>query len=93
MEKVVAQQLNSHLTGNGLHDLLQSAYKQGSSAEAGLVRIKADMEKVLDTGHGVLLVLLELSAAFDTLDHAIPLERLREEVGLRTLHYSGSSPT
>ncbi len=48
-----------------------------------MIRIKADMEEVLDTGNGVLFVLLDLSAAFDTLDHAILLERLREEVGLR----------
>ena len=62
---------------------MQSAYKQGSSTETALLRIKADMEEVLDAGDGVLLVLLDLSAAFDTVDHAILLERLQEEVGLQ----------
>ena len=83
MEKVVAKQLTTHLTRNGLHDPMQSAYKQGSSTETALLRIKADMEEVLDAGDGVLLVLLDLSAAFDTVDHAILLQRLQEEVGLQ----------
>ncbi len=63
--------------------------------ETGLIRIKADMEEVLDTGHGVLLVLLDPSAALGTLDHAILRERLGEELGFGTLHYynSGSSLT
>ncbi len=83
IERVIASQLNSHLTLNGLHDPLQSAYKQGSSTETALIRIKADMEEVLNAGDGVLLVLLDLSAAFDTVDHTILLERLQEEVGLQ----------
>ncbi len=63
--------------------------------ETGLICIKADMEEVLDTGHGVLLLLLDLSAAFDTLDHALLLERLREEVGGQdvTLHWIKSYHT
>ncbi len=83
IEKVIAQQLNTHLTRNGLHDTMQSAYKQGSSTETALLRIKADIEEVLDAGDGVLLVLLDLSAAFDTVDHTILLDRLNEEVGLQ----------
>ncbi len=53
-----------------------------SSTETGLIRIKADMEEELDSDDGVILVLLDNSAAFDTLDHAILLERLRDELGL-----------
>jgi len=83
MEKVVAYQLNDHMKRNGLHDHMQSAYKQGSSTETALIRIKSDIETVLNDGDGVLLVLLDLSAAFDTVDHAILIERLHEEVGLQ----------
>jgi hypothetical protein len=83
IEKVVAKQLTSHLTENGLHDPMQSAYKQGSSTETALIRIKADMEDILDDGDGILLILLDLSAAFDTINHAILLGRLEHEVGLQ----------
>ena len=82
IERVVAQQLNSHLTRNGLHDDLQSAYKTGTSTETAILRIKTDIETVLDDGDAVLLVLLDLSAAFDTIDHNLLITRLREEAGL-----------
>ena len=82
IERVVAQQLNIHLTRNGLHDDLQSAYKTGTSTETAILRIKTDIETVLDDGDAVLLVLLDLSAAFDTIDHNLLIERLRVEAGL-----------
>ena len=69
IERVVAQQLNSHLTRNGLHDDLQSAYKTGASTETAILRIKTDISQVLDDGDVVLMVLLDLSAAFDIIDH------------------------
>ena len=82
IERVVAQQLNIHLTRNGLRDDLQSAYKTGTSTETAILRIKTDIETVLDDGDAVLLVLLDLSAAFDTIDHNLLITRLREEAGL-----------
>jgi len=83
VEKVIAQQLTDHLTRHQLHDEMQSAYKRGTSTETALIRIKSDVERVLNDGDGVLLVLLDLSAAFDTIDHGILTERLCEEVGLQ----------
>lgn len=47
-DRVVAQLLNNHLTKNGLHDNLQSAYKSFTSTDAAIQRIEADVEKVLD---------------------------------------------
>ena len=83
MEKVIAHQLSTHLTRNGLHDELQSAYKQGTSTETALIRIKADIDMMLNDGDSVLLVFLDLSAAFDTVDHNILMTSLAEEVGLQ----------
>ena len=57
---------------------MQSACKQGPSTETALLRIKSDIETMLNEGDGVLLVLLDLIAAFDTIGH-----RLHEEVGLQ----------
>ena len=83
MEKVVASQLTNHLTQHNLHDDMQSAYKRGTNAETAILRFKADMENILDAGECVLLILLsDLSAAFDTIDHSILIQRLQDEVGL-----------
>ena len=59
------------------HDPLQSAYKPGHSTETSLLKIKNDIDSALDRGQGVLLLLLDLSAAFDSLDHDVLIERLK----------------
>jgi hypothetical protein len=82
IEKAVAQQITKHLDDCNLSDPLQSAYRKGASTETALIRIKADMDNILDAGDGILLVLLDLSAAFDTIDHQILLQRLEAEIGL-----------
>ena len=83
MERVVGYQIKSHMKQNKICDVFQSAYDEGHSTETALVRIKADMDKILDEGDGVLLVMLDLSAAFDTLDHEILLRRLETCIGLK----------
>ena len=83
LEKVVAHQLTQHLQQHKLYDPLQSAYRKGHSTETALLKIKADTDRILDEGDGVLLVMLDLSAAFDTLDHSILLRRLQESVGFK----------
>jgi hypothetical protein len=83
LEKVVASQLNSYLAQHGLHDMLQSAYKAGHSTETAVIKIKSDMDQILDQGDGILLVLLDLSAAFDTIDHNILFHRLEHCVGVK----------
>lgn len=82
LEKVVAKQLVNHITEHNIHDDCQSAYRVRCSTETALLRIKADVDQILDGGDDVLLVLLDLSAAFDTIDHEILLQRLEQTVGL-----------
>ena len=67
---------------NNLHDPLQSAYRKQHSPETALIKIQHDIVKALDSGRVAALVLLDLSAAFDTIDHAILLERLKETHGI-----------
>jgi hypothetical protein len=68
---------------NDLYEHLQSAYRPGHSTETALLKIASDINLSLDQGDGVLLVLLDLSSAFDTIDHDILLERLSTWCGVR----------
>jgi hypothetical protein len=82
IEKIVAIQFIKHLTDNGLLDPLQSAYKKNHSTETALLKVQNDILIDIDNKKVVLLVMLDLSAAFDTIDHDILLTRLRENYGI-----------
>ena len=82
IERVVVVRLNQHLIQNGLHEVLQSAYKQNHSTETALLKVQNDLLMANDTYGGAVLILLDLSAAFDTIDHTILLQRLHE-LGIR----------
>ncbi|KAK3754683.1 hypothetical protein QZH41_015382 [Actinostola sp. cb2023] len=83
-EKIVASQLNNHLCDNNLQELFQSAYKTGHSTESALIRVQNDVLRAIDD---VILLLLDLSAAFDTVDHGILLSRLSNCYGIEgTVH-------
>ena len=75
-EHVVAKQLKSHLSRNNMDNINQSAYKSGHSTETALLKIKNDIHLNLSKGRPTALVLLDLSAAFDTIDHLQLTERL-----------------
>ena len=81
LERYVANELRRHIDANGFNDPFQSAYRPRHSTETALVRIHEDMTQAIDSRRGVLLVLLDVSAAFETLDHSILLLRLRD-IGL-----------
>ena len=76
-ERFVAQQLQHFMDENGIYGVYQSAYRPHHSAETALLRIHNDVAQAIDSRRGVLLVLLDLTAAFDTIDHTILLRRLR----------------
>jgi len=79
IEKVAVNQMESHLTENDLHEPLQSAYRANHSTETALLKVSNDILLELDKRKCVYLVLLDLSAAFDTIDHTVFLSRLHEE--------------
>ncbi len=76
IERVVALQLVDHLLNNGLMDKFQSAYREGHNIETALLRVQNDILMKLYKGKVVMLVFLDLSADFDTIDHGILLKRL-----------------
>ena len=67
LERAWAEQLMEHLqTANNLHSQLQSAYKQQHSTETALIKVTNDIFMSMGEQYVTLLVLLDLSAAFDT---------------------------
>ena len=62
---------------------MQSAYKQFHSTETALVKVFSDIAIDIDSNRAVILLLLDLSAAFDMVNHSILLNRLAFRFGLR----------
>ena len=82
LEKVVATRLRDYMDINKLHDPFQSAYKSGHSTETALLKVQNDLLRTMDKSGAAILVLLDLSAAFDTIDHDIMLSRLKTVLGI-----------
>jgi hypothetical protein len=82
LEKIVLHQLSSHLVSNDLLTPHQSAYRPGHSTETVTLRILNDILCSLDENKISVLLLLDLSAAFDTIDHKILLSRLQHTFGI-----------
>jgi len=61
---------------------LQSAYRVNHSIETAVLRVLSDILDALDRGHFAVLTLLDISAAFDTVDHATLLCRLQTTYGI-----------
>ena len=66
----------SYLEAHNLMPTMQSAYRKHHSTETTLLRVTNDILTAIDRRQDVVLVLLDLSAAFDTIDHTILVERL-----------------
>ena len=84
IEKAAAHQLTSYTLNNDLGEVFQSAYKKLHSTETALLRVQNDILRPIDSRRSVLLVLLDLSAAFDTVDHSILLQRLSHRFGIKS---------
>ena len=82
LEKIVLSQLNEHLEQYKLHGKFQSGYRKFHSCETAMFKIINDIKKSKTKGYSSVLVLLDLSAAFDTIDHDILIERLVNLYGL-----------
>ena len=74
IEKVVATQLSNFMDENNLSEPMHSAYRSGHSTETVLVCVQNNILRAIDDHKAVAFVLLDLSAAFDTIDHNILLD-------------------
>jgi hypothetical protein len=81
-EKAIVAQLKDHCFVNNIDVQMQSAYRAGHSTETAMVRVQNDLLDAVDRDGGAILVLLDLSAAFDTLDHPLILHALKYNIGV-----------
>ena len=82
MEKAVNTRLDAHLEDNLLLDEHQSAYRIGHSTETLLLKMHDDILGALDQGKATLLVMIDISAAFDVVEHRRLLKRHEEYFGI-----------
>ena len=81
-EKVVSNRLQAHINSNKLNNPMQSVYRKFHSTETALLRVHNDISVSLDKGHVTALILLDLAAAFDTIDHNTLTNKLAEWYGV-----------
>ena len=82
LEKLVFTQINDFLNDKQILEIFQSGFRVNHSTETALLKVLNDIRCNWDSQKLSVLVLLDLSAAFDTVDHAILLNRLKHMVGL-----------
>ena len=80
---MVLGQLQSFLTDSQIYEKFQSGFKSRHSTESALLRVMNDIMLSTDTGQSVALVMLDLSSAFDLVDHNILISRLEASTGFR----------
>ena len=81
-ERVMAGRLTDHVSEHQLHECYHSAYRPHHSTETALVMVQNDILEAFDNRQLVVLVLLDQSAAFDTIDRSMLVSRLQWRFGI-----------
>ena len=82
IEKAALLQLTEYLDQNNYIPEYQSAYMKNHSCETALCKVTNDMEKMIHDRKVVALVQLDLSSAFDTVDHMVLIQLLKNKFGI-----------
>ena len=82
VETAIYDQLYDHVTANDLLPNTQSAYRKHHSTESALTRMYSDVITNMDNNLHTILISLDLSSAFDSIDHGLLLQELYS-IGIR----------
>ena len=82
IERLVCKQIVRYTNSTGQMEPYQSAYREYSSTETALLKIKADILEAVERKEVMCLVMLDLSSAFDTISHELLLKRLKYRFGI-----------
>ena len=82
LERLALSRIFPHISKSPSFSPLQSAYRKFHSTETALLKLTNDIMESIDSGKITILTALDMSAAFDTLDHITLLHRLQHTFGL-----------
>ena len=82
IERIASRRIDDHMARNNLHDKKQFAYKEFHSTETMMTGLVSDVLKGFDENKCTVMVFLDLSAAFDTIDIEKFLTIMSDEIGL-----------
>ena len=82
IEKVILQRMRRHIEDESMFDPYQSADRANHSTETALLFVVNQIKMAIDNRKDTALVFIDFSSAFDTIDHAMLLRRLRLRHGL-----------
>ena len=88
IEKLACRQIVQYTTSTGQMEDCQSAYQENLSTEMALLKVKTDILDAIDNKEVMCLVMLDLSATFDTVNHHLLLNRLKYRFGVCDLALS-----
>ena len=84
-ERLVSKQLVRYTNSMGQIEPCQSVYREDSSTEIALLKIKTDILDAMDKKEIMCLVMLDLSATFNTISHELLLKRLKYRLSIMDL--------
>jgi len=82
LERLIVRQLMDYLQSTDLLPANQSGFRPGHSTETAVLWVLSDIFFSVDRGDAAALILLDLSAACDTVDYEILLHRLQTTYGI-----------
>ena len=82
IERIVCNQITYYTGTTGMAEKFKSAYRAFHLTETALIKVKDDILRSIDNQKITYLILLDLSAAFDTVSHHLLLNRLKHHFGI-----------